>query len=648
MAKNKKNTRNQDSLLFKQLTRLFSGPIVNYRKQTQRRFRKTQLDNYSSKFSSASGQQFKKSEFGYGFDALASAKMLQQDRSVRYMDFEQMEYMPEIASGLDIYADEITTSTKLTPLLTIDCQNQEIKDILHSLYHNILNIDHNLFGWARTMCKYGDFFLYLDIDDSNGVTSGLGLPPSEIERLEGEDPTNPNYIQYQWNSAGMTFENWQIAHFRVLGNDRYAPYGTSVLEPARRIWRQLTLLEDAMMAYRIVRSPERRVFYIDIGNIAPQDVEQYMERVKTTMKRNQIVDSSTGRVDLRYNPMSIDEDYYIPVRANNNTRIETLAGGSFTGDIDDVKYLRDKLFSALKIPASYLSRAEGADEDKATLAQKDIRFARTIQRLQRVIVSELEKVGIVHLYTLGFRKQDLIGFKLSLNNPSKIAELQELEHWNTKFDVASAATEGYFSRRWIAKNVFQMSDEQFQQNQREMFFDKILDAQLEAAAEGATAEGGGEGGGADFGDEGGDDLGGDDMGGDDLGGDEGGDDDSALLAAPARRSSNTQTTTPASKGKMYEPKTVNGKPQHGGDRRSAGANKRRTKASWSNETGKNTRRNTHKGASDIMGLVKSPLAESVLDTNYEVDEQKIINMSVEVGRLIENLGRNKDESEKKK
>ena len=141
MAKNTKNTRNQDSLLFKQLTRLFSGPIVNYRKQTQRRFRKTQLDNYSSKFSSASGQQFKKSEFGYGFDALASAKMLQQDRSVRYMDFEQMEYMPEIASGLDIYADEITTSTKLTPLLTIDCQNQEIKDILHSLYHNILNIE---------------------------------------------------------------------------------------------------------------------------------------------------------------------------------------------------------------------------------------------------------------------------------------------------------------------------------------------------------------------------------------------------------------------------------------------------------------------------------------------------------------------------
>ena len=649
MAKQDNNVRNEDSLLFKQLTRLFSGPIVNYRKQTQRRFRKKQLDNYSSKFTSASGQQFKKSEYG-GFEALATSQMLQQDRAVRYMDFEQMEYMPEIASGLDIYADEITTSTKLTPLLTIDCQNQEIKDILNSLYHNILNVEHNLFGWSRTMCKYGDFFLYLDIDENQGVTSVIGLPPNEIERLEGEDRSNPNYVQYQWNSASMTFENWQIGHFRVLGNDRYAPYGTSVLEPARRIWRQLTLLEDAMMAYRIVRSPERRVFYVDIGNIAPQDVEQYMEREKSTMKRNQIVDSRTGRVDLRYNPMSIDEDYFIPVRANNQTRVESLPGGTYTGDIDDVKYLRDKLFSALKIPASYLSRAEGSDEDKATLAQKDVRFARTIQRLQRVIVSELEKIGIVHLYTLGFRKQDLVGFKLSLNNPSKIAELQELEHWNTKFDVASAATEGFFSRRWIAKNVFQLSDEQFQQNQREMFFDRILDSQLEAAAEGGGDGGaGGDGGGAaDFG--GGDDMG----GGDDLGGDEGGDadaggdDDSALLAAPARRSSEKQTTTPASKGKMYSPKTFNGKPQHGGDRRSAGASKRSTQGAWSKETSSNTRRNTHKGMSDLMSLVRSPLAESFKATNYDEEERNILNNSVEVSNLIKQLGRTKNESEEEK
>ena len=156
--------------------------------------------------------------------------------------------MPEIASSLDIYADEMTTFSDLRPMLNINCSNEEIKAVLDILYKNVLNVEYNLFGWCRTMCKYGDFILYLDIDDKHGVQSTIALPIQDIERLEGLDATNPNYIQYQWNSAGMTFENWQIAHFRILGNDKYSPYGTSVLEPARRIWRQLTLMEDAMMA----------------------------------------------------------------------------------------------------------------------------------------------------------------------------------------------------------------------------------------------------------------------------------------------------------------------------------------------------------------------------------------------------------------
>ena len=210
------------------------------------------------------------------------------------------------------------------------------------------------------MCKYGDLFLYLDIEEQDGIRACIGLPPQEIERLEGEDETNPNYVQFQWNTGGMTFENWQMAHFRILGNDKHAPYGTSVLEPARRIWRQLTLLEDAMMAYRIVRAPERRVFKIDVGNIPPQDVEQYMQKVMTQMKRHQVVDPKTGRIDLRYNPLSIEEDYYIPVRGTSNTDIVNLPGGAMTATIEDVKYLRDKLFSALKIPQSYLTMGEGA------------------------------------------------------------------------------------------------------------------------------------------------------------------------------------------------------------------------------------------------------------------------------------------------
>lgn len=402
---------------------------------------------------------------------------------------------PEIASTLDIYADEMTTHSSMSKMLHIKSANQEIRGILESLYYDILNIEFNLFGWCRTMCKFGDMFLYLEIDPELGVRNAIGLPSQEVERLEGQDKTNPNYVQFQWNSGGLTFENWQIAHFRILGQDKYSPYGTSILEPARRIWRQLNLLEDAMMAYRIVRAPDRRVFYIDVGNIAPEDIEQYMLKIQAQMKRNMIVDPSTGRVDLRYNPMSIDEDYFVPTRGTSNTKIDTLSGGNFVGDIEDVQYLRDKLFSALKIPQSYLARDAKASEDKTTLAQKDIRFARTIQRLQRVLISELEKVGIIHLFTLGYRNEDLLNFSLTLNNPSKISELQELEHWKTKFEVAGSAKEGFFSKRWIAENVFNLSEMEFKKIQREIFYDKQYEKSLEAigAAPGAGAEGGAAG-----------------------------------------------------------------------------------------------------------------------------------------------------------
>ena len=632
MAENENNPRNPESPLFKRLTRLFSGPIVNYRTQSPRSSRRRQLDKF--KFTSTSGQQFKKTQYN-PFESLSSAHMTAQNRGERYADFDQMEYTPEIASAMDIYADEMTTSTSLQPLMAIDCSNGEIKNILETLYTSVLNIEFNLFGWCRTMCKYGDFFLYLDIDEREGIKNAVGLPPHEIERLEGEDKTNPNYVQFHWNSGGLTFENWQIAHFRILGNDKYTPYGTSVLEPARRIWRQLTLLEDAMMAYRIVRSPERRVFYIDVGNIAPNDIEQYMQKVMTQMKRAQVVDPDTGRVDLRYNPMSVDEDYFIPMRAGTHSRVESLPGGTYTGDIDDVKYLRDKLFSALKVPMSYLSRGEGADEDKSTLAQKDIRFARTIQRLQRAILSEIEKVGIIHLYTLGYRGEDLVSFKLRLNNPSRIAELQELEHWRTKFDVAGAATDGFFSKRWIAKNIFSLSDEEHLKNLREMFYDKHHEASLEAVAEAVGAEGG-EGG--DFGGGGGD-LGGDDgeldLGGDDEGDDAGGEDDGPLLAAPARREDG-EYLTPGAKGKLYKKVQA--------DKRNMGARKRSYKSGYSSEIASSTMRNIFKGNSELKSLVNGAGLSEGKTSNYSLEEGEVFKTSRDIGLLIEEMESKNNES----
>lgn len=630
-----KNPRNTSSQLYKVLTRLFSGPIVNYDSEQQKKYRRHQLDKYGTKFTSLSGKQFKKSSYNI-HDNYSAKYYTTQNRMERYVDFDQMEYTPEIASTLDIYADEMTTFSDLQPQLHILCHNDEIRSTLRTLLYQVLNIEFNLYGWSRAMCKNGDYYLYLDVDEKMGVQSVMSLPTNEVERLEGEDKTNPNYIQYQWNTAGLTFENWQIANFRILGNDKYSPYGTSVLEPARRIWRQLTLLEDAMMAYRIVRSPERRVFKIDVGNIAPEDVEQYMEKVKTSLKRNQVIDQDTGRVDLRYNPMSIDEDYYIPVRGGQSSEIQSLPGGQFTGDIDDVNYLRDKLFSALKIPRSYLARGEGADEDKTTLAQKDIRFARTIQRLQRSVVSELEKICLVHLYVLGYRGDDLLSFKLKLNNPSKIAELQELESWEKKFSVASSATEGFVSRRWIATHLFNMTDEEFVRNEEEMFYDAKFNAALEAAGE---APEGGEGGGMDLGgDEGLDDMGADEL---DLG-EEGDEEDSALLVEPGddelteseddtlhytvKTGGKKLTTTNKSKGKWHEVKP---------DKRPSGAKKRHMKAVANPLGGQRTTKRAT-GAEELSKLSKGYVfAES--KTIYGDMESKILNSSKEIEKLIESL-----------
>ena len=416
-----------------------------------------------------------------------------------------------------------------------------------------------------------------------------------------------------------------MAHFRVLGNDKYVPYGTSVLESARRIWRQLILLEDAMMAYRIVRSPERRVFYIDVGNIPVEDVEQYIEQVKTQMKRNQIVDSESGRVDLRYNPMSIDEDYYIPVRAGNSSRIETLAGGSFTGDIDDVNYLRDKLFSAIKIPKAYLAQAD-AIEDKTTLAQKDIRFARTIQRLQRVVLAEVQKMCVIHLYTLGYRNEDLTGFNLTLNNPSKIAELQELEHLRTRFEIAGAATEGLFSQRWIYKNIFKLDDDEIIRIQREQFGDSehrgLVEAVQTSATESSAATdlGGTEGedllGGGE-----GEDLLGDEAGGEDVGAEA---EEGPLLAEPE----------PGQRDDWYTPVKLD-------RRRSSGPRKSSNLASAGENAAVPGPKRLFKGVADGLG----PLSRGIVSAGIKSDEQLIAETNNDIQKLISELeNRNEDQA----
>lgn len=290
------------------------------------------------------------------------------ERLMRYQDFQEMQYTPEIASALDIYADETVAADDKGRSLHIYSDNERIRELLEDLFINNLNIEFNLRGWTRNLCKYGDLFLFLDVSPSQGVINAFPVPVNEVEREENYDKEDPFAVRFRWVTLGnRTLENWEIGHFRLISDDLFLPYGASIIEPARRIWRQLILLEDAMLVYRVVRAPERRVFYIDVANVPPEQVEGYVEEQRKNMRTSPVVDRQTGRVDLRFNPLSVDEDYFIPVRGGDTgTKIDTLQGLQNQGNVEDVSYLQKKLFSALKIPRAYL----GFDEmlsSKATL-----------------------------------------------------------------------------------------------------------------------------------------------------------------------------------------------------------------------------------------------------------------------------------------
>jgi len=472
-------SKNKGSL-FTRLTKLFrGGPIV-----------RRKVRDFSQPDASTAMEVFRKAHSDVYNSTLSAYGAF--DRMSRYSDFSEMEATPEIGSALDIYAEETVSGDDKGRVLHVYSENSRLQEILEELFYNVLNVDFNLVMWARNLCKYGDFFLFNDISPEYGVVNAYPISISEMEREEGFDANDPMAVRFRWITHGnQTLENWQVSHFRLLGNDAFLPYGSSVLESARRIWRQLILMEDAMLVYRIVRAPERRVFYIDVGNVPPEDVENYMQQAQTSLKRQSIVDKDNGKVDIRYNPYSVDEDYFLPVRGGETgTKIDSLAGGTNTAAIEDVEYIQKKLFSALKIPKAYL----GYDEDvgaKATLAQEDIRFSRTISRIQKTIVSELNKLAMIHLYCHGFEGEELADFELRLTNPSSIAQQQKLELIRTQFEIAAGAPEGVVDRYWIRRNILGLTNTEIEEIQKGREADKQEDADVEAS--GAAGEEGGAG-----------------------------------------------------------------------------------------------------------------------------------------------------------
>ena len=309
-------------------------------------------------------------------------------------------------------------------------------------------------------CKYGDAFAYVEVAPDVGVVNIEPIPVNEIEREEGFDATDPYAVRFKALSrGGRHLENWQVMHFRILGNDLFIPYGSAITEPARKPWRELVMLEDAMLTYRIARSPSRRVFYIDCSGIHPNEIPNYMEQVQQSMKSVGNVDKTNGRIDQRFNPLQILDDFYIPTRPNSQTKIETLEGASDATAIEDVEYIQRKLVSALKIPKAYLG-FDDALASKSTLSMVDIRFARTIGNLQKILLAELNQLAILHLYARGFDGEDLKNFELKLSNPSTVALQQKLNLLKMKFEIAGSALElsekyGIVDTEWVQKTVME-------------------------------------------------------------------------------------------------------------------------------------------------------------------------------------------------
>jgi hypothetical protein len=475
-----------DTSLFSRLRRLFSTDVVirneggNQLKvvdtdhiQTSGEFQTNSLvDRFGKIYTNPASTSLLGSQFNIQYQYL---------RTYLYSDYDVMDTDAIVASALDIISDECTLKNDMGEVLQIRSSDDDIQKILYNLFYDVLNIEFNLWSWVRQMCKYGDFFLKLEIAEKFGVYNVIPYTAYHIQRRENFDMENPAKVQFLYSPDGyytggsgyyatpntkpsenqIVFDNYEVAHFRLLTDVNYLPYGRSYLEPGRRLFKQYVLMEDAMLIHRIARAPEKRIFYINVGNIPPQEVDAFMQKTINTMKKTPLMDEKTGEYNLKYNMQNLLEDFYIPVRGNDTaTKIDTTKGLEYNG-IEDVAYLRDKLFAALKVPKAFM----GYEKDltgKATLAAEDIRFARTIDRIQRILLSELYKIALVHLYSQGYDGEQLTNFELKLTTPSIIAEQEKVALLKEKVALAKDMLDTkIIPSDWIYDNVFQFSQDQY-------------------------------------------------------------------------------------------------------------------------------------------------------------------------------------------
>jgi hypothetical protein len=464
-----------DRSFFGRLKKLFSTQaIVTVDKDGKRKVVDTDDRQMNTNFVNLRDRYTKLQRSYYETNQGAQSMAYHQVRRELFRDYDAMDNDPIIASALDIYADESTTKNEYGDVLQIKSSNENVSAILHNLFYDVVNIEFNLWPWVRNLVKYGDFFLALEIAEGKGIVNVTPYSVYNTERLEGTDPMNQNYVKFKVELdrfGKKEYENYEMAHFRLLSDTNFLPYGKAMIENGRRVWKQLSLMEDAMLIHRIMRAPEKRVFKIDIGNINPQEVDNYMQKIINKMKKTPFVDKNSGDYNLKYNIQNLTEDFFLPVRGGDSgTAIENLAGLEYAA-VEDIDYLKAKLFAALKVPKAYLSYDENVN-GKATLAAEDVRFARTIERIQRTIVSELYKIAIVHLAGQGIDDSEMTNFQLTLTNSSTIYEQEKVNLWSEKVRLATDIKGmNMLSTDWVYHNIFSMSEDEMDMERAKMVLD---------------------------------------------------------------------------------------------------------------------------------------------------------------------------------
>ena len=469
-------------------------------------FRTKNKDEYDSKLKQLRqghllAKQWKKATYELTNKSLAGLNEVK----MMYRDADLMDLFPEIGTALDIVSEEACFIKKDAFMVNVTSKSERVKSIIQDLLVNRLQINIMLPMICRSMCKYGNTFMLLDINDENGVVNWKQLPVYEIERYENgmENPYAGAYVnlnninlnqtdstKFVWvgQSEFIPYRNWQIAHFRLLYDSLLLPYGVSYLNKARRHWRMLSMMEDMMLIYRLERSIERRVFKVNVGNIDEDDVPAYVEDIANNFKRTPIIDPMTGQLDLKKNILNVSEDFFVPVRDENASNpIETLQGAQNMTAMDDIKFVQNKVVTALRVPKSFLNFEEATGDGK-NLSLLDVRFTRTVNRIQQALLMELNKICIIHLYLLGF-EDELTNFSLTMNNPSSQAEMLELENMAKKVttakDAISDAGNGIQLMSWTraCKEIMGWSDKEIEENLQEIRLEKALAAELEKTAQ---------------------------------------------------------------------------------------------------------------------------------------------------------------------